>query len=117
MNRSIILFVLVLGTLMAAVDSTVVILALPTITSDLRTNLDLAIWTILIYLLVVAVLTTQLGRIGDLLGRSRMYNLGFTVFTVGSALCGLSPSAEALVAFRAVQPSERPCCRPTPGRS
>ncbi|MCY0861522.1 MAG: MFS transporter [Metallosphaera prunae] len=103
MNRSIILFVLVLGTLMAAVDSTVVLLALPTITTDLRTNLDLAIWTILIYLLVVAVMTTQLGRIGDILGRSRMYNLGFAIFTVGSALCGLSPTADMLVAFRAVQ--------------
>ncbi|MEM3848093.1 MAG: MFS transporter, partial [Metallosphaera sp.] len=103
MSRSIVLLILVLGTLMAAVDSTVVLLALPTITTDLRTNLDLTIWTILIYLLVVAVMTTQLGRIGDLLGRSRMYNLGFGIFTLGSALCGLSPTAEALVAFRAIQ--------------
>ncbi|QKR00612.1 MFS transporter [Metallosphaera tengchongensis] len=103
MRRSTVLFVLVLGTMMAAIDSTVVLLALPTITTDLKTNLDLSIWTILIYLLVVAVMTTQLGRIGDILGRSRMYNLGFAIFTIGSALCGVSASIEALVAFRGVQ--------------
>lgn len=88
---------------MAAVDSTVVLLALPTITTDLRANLSLAIWTILIYLLITAVMTTQLGRLGDLFGRSRMYNLGFLVFTVGSALCGFSPSILYLIVFRGIQ--------------
>jgi drug resistance transporter, EmrB/QacA subfamily len=103
MRRSVILFVMVLGTLMAAVDSTVVLLALPTITTDLRANLSSAIWTILIYLLVTAVMTTQLGRLGDMFGRSRTYNLGFLVFTLGSALCGLSPSITYLILFRGIQ--------------
>ncbi|EQD55074.1 major facilitator transporter, partial [mine drainage metagenome] len=71
-----VLFVLVLGTLMASVDSTIVLLAFPTIATDLRANLSLVLWTILIYLLVAAILTTQLGRVGDLFGRARMYNRG-----------------------------------------
>lgn len=97
------LLVVVVGTLMAAVDGTIMILALPTVGSDLHSNLSVIIWTILIYFLVSAVLTTQMGRIGDIFGRSRFYNAGFAVFTVGSFLCGISPTAEVLVAFRALQ--------------
>ncbi len=98
-----VLLVLVLGTLMASVDTTIVLLAFPTIASDLHASLTLVLWTILIYLLVTAVLTTQVGRIGDLFGRSRMYNMGFVIFTVGSALCGFAPTGDSLVAFRGVQ--------------
>ncbi len=98
-----VLFVLVLGTLMASVDSTIVLLAFPTIATELKANLSLVLWTILIYLLVAAILTTQLGRVGDLFGRARMYNLGFAIFIVGSALCGLAPNADTLVAFRGIQ--------------
>ena len=102
-RTSVVLFVLVLGTLMAAIDTTIVVLALPTIAEELHSALITVIWTILIYLFVVAVLTTQLGRIGDHVGRGRVFNTGFLVFTLGSALCGASPSAEALVAFRGIQ--------------
>jgi len=92
-----------LGTVMVAVDSTIVILALPTMSRDLAAPLGSIIWTILIYLLIAAALTTQAGRVGDLLGRSRVYNAGFAVFTVGSALCGFAPSATVLIAARALQ--------------
>ncbi len=98
-----VLFVVVLGTLMASVDTTIVLLAFPTIAGSLSAPLTTVLWTILIYLLVVSVLTTQAGRISDLLGHGRVYNLGFVVFTVGSALCGLAPTATSLVAFRGVQ--------------
>jgi len=60
------LFVLMLGTLMGALDSTIVILAFPTITQSLNSNLVDTIWIILIYMLVVAVMTTPMGRIGDI---------------------------------------------------
>ncbi|MGI0052932.1 MAG: MFS transporter [Thermoplasmata archaeon] len=98
-----ILFLATLGTLMVAVDSTIVILALPTIGLDLSASLGLVIWTILIYLLVTAVLTTQLGRLGDLFGRGRIYLVGFAVFTAGSAIAGFSGSADELIAARAIQ--------------
>lgn len=104
MNKtSVSLFVIVLGLMMTGIDTTAVILALPSITSDLHTTLDTSIWIIIIYLLVIAVLTTQLGRFGDSLGRSRIYNSGFAVFTAGSAFAGLSTSPLMLISFRAVQ--------------
>jgi len=102
-SRSLVLIVVVLGVLMGAVDTTIVLLALPTIVQDLHSDLLTVIWVILIYLLEAAVLTTQLGRLGDSYGRARIYNLGFLIFTLGSALCGLSPNAYSLIVSRAVQ--------------
>ncbi|MEM3195493.1 MAG: MFS transporter [Metallosphaera sp.] len=103
MNRNIILLVLVLGTLMAAVDGTIVLLALPEIAQDLHSDLFTSIWVLLAYLLVSAILSTQTGRIGDIYGRAKIFNLGFIIFTVASALCGLSNSIYLLIAFRLVQ--------------
>lgn len=102
-HGNVVLFVLMLGTLMGALDSTIVILAFPTITQSLNSNLVDTIWIIIIYMLIAAVMTTPMGRIGDIYGRSRMFNTGFGVFTVGSLLCGLSPNVYILVLFRAVQ--------------
>jgi EmrB/QacA subfamily drug resistance transporter len=101
--QKIVLAVLVLGTLMGALDSTIVILAFPVIAEGLHADLLTTMWIILIYLLVVAVLTIQLGRLGDLFGRSRMFNLGFGIFTVGSFFCGISPTINLLILFRGVQ--------------
>jgi len=92
-----------LGTMMGALDSTIVLLAFPVINDSLHSNLATSLWIILAYLLVLAVATTQMGRIGDIYGRSRIFNLGFIVFTIGSALCGFSPHIYSLIAFRAVQ--------------
>jgi EmrB/QacA subfamily drug resistance transporter len=92
-----------LGTLMGALDSTIVLLAFPTINTALHSNLATSLWIILAYLIVIAVATTQMGRIGDIFGRSRIFNLGFVIFTVGSALCGFSPHIYLLIGFRAVQ--------------
>jgi MFS family permease len=52
---------------------------------------------------VIAVATTQMGRIGDIYGRSRIFNTGFIIFTIGSALCGFSTHIYLLIAFRVVQ--------------
>jgi EmrB/QacA subfamily drug resistance transporter len=102
-HRSIVLTIVVLGTMMGALDSTIVLLAFPVINDSLHADFITTIWIILAYLLVIAVTTTQMGRIGDIYGRSRIFNLGFAVFTVGSALCGLSPHIYLLITFRAVQ--------------
>ncbi len=88
---------------MGALDSTIVILAFPTIAEGLHSDIATTIWIILIYLLITAVTTTPFGWIGDLYGRSRMFNAGFAVFTVGSLLCALSPTIHLLILFRAVQ--------------
>jgi EmrB/QacA subfamily drug resistance transporter len=97
------LFILVLGTMMGALDSTIVILAFPSISASLHSDLVVTLWVIIIYLLVIAVTTTQLGRIGDIWGRSRMFNAGFAIFTIGSLFCGMSGTITHLIAARAVQ--------------
>ena len=102
-QQKIILFVLMLGTLMGSLDSTIVILAFPTISESLHSDIVTTLWIILIYLLVVAVCTTQLGRLGDIYGRSLMFNIGFAVFTLGSLFCGFSTAISLLIISRGIQ--------------
>jgi EmrB/QacA subfamily drug resistance transporter len=102
-HSNIVLSIVVIGTMMGAVDVTIVLLAFPSITRSLHADFLTSIWIILAYLLIIAVTTTQLGRLGDIYGRSRMFNLGFAIFTVGSALCGFSGNIESLIAFRVLQ--------------
>jgi EmrB/QacA subfamily drug resistance transporter len=103
LHSRIILTIIVLGTMMGALDSTIVLLAFPVINDSLHSDLATTIWIILAYLLVIAVATTQMGRIGDIYGRSKIFNLGFVIFTVGSALCGFSTHIYMLIAFRVIQ--------------
>ncbi len=98
-----VLAVLMLATIMSAADSTVVLLAFPDITQTLGTNVSSSIWTILVYMLVTAVMTTQLGKIGDIFGRAKIFNAGFAIFTAASALCGASPDINYLIGFRILQ--------------
>jgi EmrB/QacA subfamily drug resistance transporter len=102
-SQNIILVIVILGTLMGALDSTIVLLAFPKISDGLHSDFITTIWIILTYLLVITVTTTQLGRIGDIYGRTTMFNAGFGIFTVGSALCGFSPDIYFLIGSRVVQ--------------
>ena len=78
-SQNIILVIVALGTLMGALDSTIVLLAFPAINAGLQADFITTIWIILAYLLVISVTTTQLGRIGDIYGRSTMFNAGFAI--------------------------------------
>ncbi len=91
------------GALMAAIDSTVVLLALVPMEESLHSNFVTMIWVIIAYLVVNTALVLSLGRLADMFGRKLLYNVGFAVFTVGSALCGFAPSGIALVSFRVLQ--------------
>ena len=93
-----------IGTLMSSLDTNIVLIALPTIGRELpnTTLLDL-LWTLLGYQLITASVLVNFGRLSDMFGRVRLYNLGFAVFTIGSALCSLSQSGLELVSFRMVQ--------------
>jgi len=99
------LSVTTIGSLMASIDATIVILALPDMMVDLHSDLVQMIWVIMAYILVSTVFLLTFGRVADMFGRVRLYNLGFVVFTLGSALCGLSQSSMALILFRVVQGS------------
>lgn len=102
-HRGLILASVLIGTLMSAIDTTIVILALLPIAGDLKAGLFVSIWMIIIYLLFVAVLTTQLGGLGDIYGRGRIFNAGFLIFIIGSAACGAAPGMYYLIGFRGVQ--------------
>lgn len=95
--------VVAIGTFMATLDASIVNVSLPTITSSLRTTLPVAEWVVAIYLLVITGLLLTLGRLADLIGRKPIYIAGITVFTIGSALCGFSPTIYWLIASRGVQ--------------
>lgn len=99
------LTVTTVGALMSSVDTTIVVIGLPTILNDLHASIVHGIWIIAGYQLMLTVLLVLLGRLADIHGRVRLYNLGFVVFTFGSLLAGLSRSGAQLVAFRFLQGS------------
>ena len=99
---------------MATIDASIVIIALPAIFRGIGLdpldphNVSYLLWMIMGYLLVTAVLVVSLGRLGDMYGRVRIYNLGFVVFTLASIVLSLDPLTGAagalwLIGFRMVQ--------------
>ncbi len=93
---------LVLAMLLAALDSTIVATALPTIVSELG-NVERLSWVVTSYLLSQTLVIPLYGKLGDLYGRRPVMQCAILIFVLGSALCGLSTSLAALVAFRALQ--------------
>jgi len=88
---------------MGSVDGSIVIIALPTLLHDLNASLVEGVWVVAGYTLVMTILLVALGRIADMFGRVRLFNLGFAVFTIFSALCGFSQNGTQLVIFRLAQ--------------
>jgi EmrB/QacA subfamily drug resistance transporter len=93
-----------LGTLMASLDTNIVLIALPTISRELSdTSLFDLLWVLLGYQLVNGSLLVNFGRLSDIFGRVRLYTFGFALFTAASALCSLAQTGEQLIAFRLLQ--------------
>jgi EmrB/QacA subfamily drug resistance transporter len=88
---------------MAQLDNLVVTTALPVIRTDLHASLSALEWTVNAYTLTFAVLLLTGAALGERFGRRRMLVIGLVVFTAGSAAAALAPTAEWLVAFRAIQ--------------
>ena len=97
------LSVTVVGSFMASLDSNIVVIGLPTILKELNATIVHGIWIITGYSLMMTILALVLGRLADLSGRVRLYNLGFAIFTVGSLFCALSQNGEQLVISRFLQ--------------
>src|SRR5690349_16681178 len=93
---------LVLAMLLAALDSTIVSTALPTIVSELG-GLEHLAWVVTGYLLAQTIVTPVYGKLGDLYGRKVVLQVAIAIFLVGSALCGVSQSMFQLILFRALQ--------------
>jgi EmrB/QacA subfamily drug resistance transporter len=97
-----ILFAILLGLFLGALDQTIVAVALPTIVTDLGGQ-SLLTWTITIYLLTSTITVPFYGKLSDLYGRKPMLMIGITLFLIGSALSGLSQNMTQLIVFRGVQ--------------
>ena len=101
-----------IGTLMASIDGTIVLISLPAIfrgiNIDPLTSFQYLLWILFGYSLVTSTLLVSFGRISDMYGRVRLFNLGFAIFTIGSLLCAVTPNtgdlgASELIVFRIVQ--------------
>src|SRR5918992_5274351 len=95
--------VAMVGLFMALIDITIVNITIPTLEDELDAPVDTVSWVLNAYNIVFAVVLVSMGRLADQFGRKRFFMIGLSIFTLGSALCALSPSIEALVGFRVVQ--------------
>ena len=97
------LVVLCVGMLMIVLDATIVNVALPSIQHDLDFSQSDLAWVVNAYLIAFGGLLLRAGRIGDLIGRRRIFLIGLAVFTGASLLCAVAQSQEMLIGARFVQ--------------
>src|SRR5260370_32803055 len=102
-RRWITVVVLCLGQLMLTLDATVANVALPAIQHDLRFSQSSLAWVVNGYLITFGGLLLLAGRLGDLLGRKRVFLAGLAIFTLASLLCGLASSQGLLIGARCLQ--------------
>jgi EmrB/QacA subfamily drug resistance transporter len=95
--------VVVLGMVMSALDTTIVNVALITLSRDLKTGLDNVQWVVTAYLLSLAAVIPATAWATRRFGAKRLFIISIVLFTVGSALCGVSTSVGELIAFRVLQ--------------
>jgi EmrB/QacA subfamily drug resistance transporter len=88
---------------MASLDRNIVIIALPSIANELHTSLITLVWIAIGYWVITASMLLTFGRLADMFGRVKLYNLGFALFTIGSGLCCVSQTGEQLIVFRIIQ--------------
>jgi EmrB/QacA subfamily drug resistance transporter len=98
-----VLFATVLGSAMAAIDATVVGIALPAIGREFGASLADLQWVVTAYTLTLAGLLLVAGALGDRYGRKRVFQIGVIWFAIASGLCGLAPNAPVLIGARALQ--------------
>src|SRR5258705_5603466 len=97
------LAVVCLAQLMIVLDVTIVNVALPSIQRDLHISQADLTWVVNAFLVTFGSLLLLAGRLGDLVGRKRVFLAGLTTFTLASLLCGIAPSSGALIGARLLQ--------------
>ncbi len=98
-----ILFVIVLSVFMSTLDSSIVNVALPTMSKSLSVSSGAIAWVVSIYLIAVSATMLLFGRLGDIYGKTTVFQIGLAVFTLGSLLCGISDSLIILLTARVIQ--------------
>ena len=99
-HRWLVLAICCMSILIVGLDNTIVTVALPAIRDDLDASVAQLQWTIDAYTIVLASLLIAGGSTADRLGRARIFKVGLSLFTAGSLLCSVAPSAESLIVFR-----------------
>jgi EmrB/QacA subfamily drug resistance transporter len=102
-NPWLVLVVLTTGFFMIMLDTTIVNVAIPAMSTGLKTTLDQILWVLNSYILVYAVLLITAGRLGDLYGQRSLFALGLAIFTIASGLCGFAQDANQLIVARILQ--------------
>lgn len=90
-------------TFMTTLDSSIVNVALPTMAKELNTSMAEIEWVVTSYLIVICATILLFGKLGDILGKTRIFKFGIGVFTIGSLLCGFSNTLFMLILSRIVQ--------------
>jgi len=101
-NPWLVLISLVFGFFMSLLDITIVNIAIPSIQSNLKTDLTTVTWVLNAYSLVFAMLLVTMGRFADQYGRKRLFMIGMVIFSLGSLLCALSPTMASLTGWPAI---------------
>ncbi|MGC8653470.1 MAG: MFS transporter [Candidatus Kryptoniota bacterium] len=101
--RWFILTTVLIGAAMSALDVSIENIALPTLRKYYHIPLSLDEWVAMAYMLTLTIFLPLFGRLADMFGRTKMYNLGFIIFTFGSALCGIAPTIEFMIISRVIQ--------------
>ncbi len=102
-GRWIAMAALLIAGFMNLIDITIVNVALPSMQSAFGATDSQIEWVVAVYILTFALLLLPAGRLGDVYGRRLMFIAGVVVFTIGSTLCGMAPSMEALIGARVAQ--------------
>ncbi len=95
--------VMMIGWAMSMLDVSIVNISIPTLETEMSSDVATVTWVINSYNIMFAVLLVSMGRLADQFGRKRFFIIGLAVFTVGSALCAAAWSIEWLIVFRAIQ--------------
>ena len=98
-----IVIVIALGSFIAGLDATIVNIALPAIAKAFDVSTVTVSWVLNAYLIILVSLLLAASRLGDMKGYRNIFLGGFALFTLGSALCGLSPTIDTLILSRMVQ--------------
>ncbi|MFA6995135.1 MAG: DHA2 family efflux MFS transporter permease subunit [Patescibacteria group bacterium] len=102
-NQWLVLITVIVGTFLGRLDQTIVNLALPKIIQDFGITVSSAGWIATAYILANAIFVPIWGKLGDTIGRKKVYILGFVIFIFGSVLAGLSWNLSSMIVFRIIQ--------------
>lgn len=102
-NKRIVLGIILIGVLMANLDAVMLSIALPTITTYFNVGLSQSQWVVTGYIVAMTCLLIIFGKISEYTGKTKIYIMGFSIFTVSSLICGITTNINELIIFRIVQ--------------